>query len=178
MSGACYDPFPMSFDDARKIILPLKAVAQAMTRLSGYRLDTTQYDVPCLSWHSGTDPMTIYIDRDLPEWRFNHALTKQTANCTRFLVFHEHVEAAVVQAVTAGGPAAERAMIALKMTGPEDELFLRAHGVATACELHSVWQSHGDYGCRTYCKFIAAQIKRASEKPEKVTPDGLDVSPD
>src|ERR1700677_1617693 len=137
-----------------------------MHRTRSYLIVSTRYDVAGVSGHSfslepGADILRegkiayrIYIDRDLKMWRYR----RDIVDCTRFLLLHEHVEKACLEAIKAGGREADRLMMALSMTGPDD-LYVHAHGMATAAELFAVRTAFGDQGLRAYRDFMLTQVK-------------------
>lgn len=169
-SGDKDDPFPVTIDVANKII-QLPAVNRMMRRV--YHVDSRHWDIPYLAGYS-KDGATIYIDRDLGLWTY---LTKQITT-NRFLILHEHVEKALIDAIeNSAGAELERLLVALNMKHAQDEIYFHCHGVATAAEEYAVKLAYGDQGLRSYNKFMKTQVKRAEDERIRRVPGNLDLTP-
>ena len=166
------DPLPFTIEEANNI-LHFPTVARMMRR--NPKINSRDYDIPYLAGYS-KDGETIYIDRDLELWTY---LSKEILT-NRFLILHEKVEKAIIDAIQqSGGDAKElqRLLILLKMTGADDQIYYHCHGVATACELYAVKLQHGASGVKSYNSFMGTQIKRAEDERIRRVPADLDMTP-
>jgi|ERR1700726_1530423 len=168
-TGDKNDPFPFTIEEAN-IIIRFPTVERNMRRHP--KIDRT-YDIPYLAGYS-YDGETIYFDRDLKLWTY---LGKEI-NTDRFLLLHEKVEKALIDAIEKNGDPkdVQRLLILLHMTKPTDQIYYHTHGVATACELYAVRMQHGASGEKSYNSFMGTQIKRMESERITRVPANLDMT--
>ena len=152
-------------------ILRHPVVERMMLRL--FKIDVS-YDIPYVAGYS-QDGTIIYIDRDVPktfEWAGRQVLT------SKFLCDHEHTEKSVIDAIReARERELQRLLILLRMTGPDDQVYYHAHGVATTFEEYDVTTNIGPSGLKFYNDLMVKQVKRAGEESIKRVPAELDMTP-
>jgi hypothetical protein len=111
------------------------------------------YDIPLLAGYS-KDGSTLYVDKDMPEGYISRK-TKSFVNALHFLLFHEGIEKALIDAY--------------------ELIYEPPHEVAQCVEHDAVEASGAD--TKEYNGFMEQWIKHARDKKKYRVPKDLDMTP-
>lgn len=168
-SGVADNPEPVTSAVMQKVMANAAVVANMRRQFVVSR----DYDIPFIAGYS-KDGRTLYIDKDMPKAFMYRG---RTINSDRFLLLHEQVEKALIDAILAGDDDSRAIMVLLKMTGPDDDIYYHTHGVATAVEEATFAMVYGSSLLGAYNAFMDQHIKEMLDQTIKRVPEDLDLTP-
>lgn len=117
------------------------------------------YDVPNLGGHS-TDATKIYIDKDLPKWRW----IGQSVGVSRFVILREKYASSLIDALRElDGRELSELLLRMLMVNKDDSPVERSYAVGMGAVTYAVKLQYSESGFRSFEHFLEKESKSPDE---------------